>query len=217
MSNSLINRITHENNVQYLNFATNEEIETKFKDYYDVAVHSSYEMFALIQKGWIEKIDWKKFNLYQINDDNQKTSNLITNGHEALCLFSNNVQQIIEQQTAAYKQVCHFKDDENILDYGIPYFLQNFIFAYKGDEINEITNANNWSDFLKIVSPKLNPNIDERFKPTAKSHIAMVDDARTIYDLANLIKNQELYPNDHSKWDVNPSESSRTIKDYKND
>ena len=26
----------------------------------------------------------------------------------------------------------------------------------------------------------------------------MVDDARTIYDLANLIKNQELYPNDHS-------------------
>ena len=217
MSNSLINRITHENNVQYLNFATNEEIETKFKDYYDVAVPSSYEMFALIQKGWIEKIDWKKFNLYQIDDDNQKTSNLITNGHEALCLFSNNVQQIIEQQTAAYKQVCHFKDDENILDYGIPYFLQNFIFAYKGDEINEITNANNWSDFLKIVSPKLNPNIDERFKPTAKSHIAMVDDARTIYDLANLIKNQELYPNDHSKWDVNPSESSRTIKDYKND
>ena len=45
MSNSLINQITHENNVQYLNFATNEEIETKFKDYYDVAVPSSYEMF----------------------------------------------------------------------------------------------------------------------------------------------------------------------------
>ena len=70
ISNSLVNRIIHENNVQYLNYATNEEIETKFKDYYDVAVPSSYEMFALIQKGWIEKIDWKKFNLYQIDDVN---------------------------------------------------------------------------------------------------------------------------------------------------
>ena len=53
MSNSLINRIIHENNVQYLNFATNEEIETKFKNYYDIAVPSLYEMFTLIQKGWI--------------------------------------------------------------------------------------------------------------------------------------------------------------------
>jgi len=67
--------------------------------------------------------------------------NLITNGTDALSLFIDPIQNIIKGTTNIYSNL--FKPEENLLDYCIPYFLQSFMFAYKGDAISELDNAAN--------------------------------------------------------------------------
>ena len=57
MSQDLINDLSHKYNVQFPYYTTNEVIETKFANYYDIAIPSCYQMLVLQQKDMLEKID----------------------------------------------------------------------------------------------------------------------------------------------------------------
>ena len=46
--------------VNFLYYQTNEEIESKYKRYYDIAIPSTYEVITLMEKKWVQKIDWSK-------------------------------------------------------------------------------------------------------------------------------------------------------------
>lgn len=204
MSNVVQDRLRTKYNIQFPYYTVAELIESKFEKFYDIAIPCGYELISLLRRGWLETIDWKKFNIPGINNsDDALNSNQ---------LFQNKGIKKINQQITNYlidlpesdpiftylKNDKTFKDNTfNILDYGIPYFEQSFSFAYKGEEINfydaKTKNKINketlptWNDVFYTISPS-NPNLDERFNPKDNHRIAMVDDGNTIYDVARIIE-----------------------------
>ena len=207
MSTDLIDK--YGSKVNFLYYQTNEEIESKYHKYYDLAIPSTYEVLTLLKNKWVQKIDWSIFDLYDANN------NKITNGVEALSLFTDSIQHIIEQITIKYSNL--FASGENLLDYCIPYFLQSFTFAYKGEEVPEFANTTNWEEYTDLIGDKTNPNLPDVFIPNKTSRIGCVDDGRTFYGLCNLIKNQKLYPDDPKKWNINPDDETKSINGFKND
>ena len=195
--------------VSFLYFQTNEEVESKYRSYYDIAIPSTYEVITLIKKGWVQRIDWKRFDLRY--GDNL----LITNGGEALKLFTKNIQDIINVETDSYPEI--FPAGENLLDYCIPYFLQKFMFAYKGPEISDFQDANTWEKFTNIIGNKTNPNVNPIFVPTAGNHIGCIDDSRTFYSLCNLIKTQKENPDSPEDWSINPDCQNKSIEEINQD
>lgn len=208
MSSDLIDK--YDNDVTFLYYQTNEEIQSKYHRYYDLAIPSTYEVISLMENKWVQKIDWSRFDLHDHD------GNPITNSTEALSLFTEPIQDIIKRITTVYANL--FNPGENLLDYCIPYFLQSFMFAYKGEEIPELTKARNWDEYTNFIGDKTNPNLPDTFKPNKTNRIGCIDDGRTFYDLCNLIKNQKLNPDNQTKWNVNPDNEkmskSEMQKDY---
>ena len=207
MSTDLINK--YGKNVDFLYYQTNEEVESKYQKYYDLAIPSTYEVITLLKNKWVGKINWSRFDLHDADN------HLITNGTQALSLFTDNIRNIIAQSTDKYSDI--FAPGENLLDYCIPYFLQSFTFAYKGKEITELTNATNWDKYTNVIGDKTNPDLPDVFKPMRTNHIACVDDGRTFYSLCNLIKNQKLNPNNPKEWKINPDSETKSISEFKNE
>lgn len=207
--------------LKFLYYATNEDIETKFKRYYDIAVPTTYEVISLLMKNQLERIDWTKFNLNQIDGNDEITESPITNGEEAESLFTPTAKVILGLSTTymntesnwpggVFPEWFSSSSYHNILDYAIPYFLQDWSFAYKstmipGLESEDIT----WDDVLNVVAPHGNEDkYDHFFDPNKTRKIGMVEDSRTIFDFAKLISTESSEPN------INPT-TEQTIEDYK--
>ncbi len=207
MAEGLIHNVEEEfdHQTQFLYYGTNEEIDRKFPMNYDVATPSSYQAINMLNNGWLKKLDWSKFGLH----DPDHPEIAITNGHEALSLFTEPVQQIITEWSVGLK----IADDENLLDYCIPYFLQTWVFAYKGNKINGLENNTSWSRTLSYISNKSDQG-DERFKkPGVK--LACVDDNRSVYGISHLIQDERKHPNNPDAWTLNP-EAGASSDDYIN-
>jgi spermidine/putrescine-binding protein len=77
MSPDLIDRLRSVNgsSVSYVSYSTNEDIQAKFKNSYDVAIPSTYMVLELIEEGQLAKLDYSKFNItankYNPNTPNQ--------------------------------------------------------------------------------------------------------------------------------------------------
>ena len=211
MSTDIIHK--YDSEISFLYYQNNEEVESKYRSYYDIAIPSTYEVITLMKKNWVQKIDWKRFDLYYT--DSEEAKHLIENGNDALNLFTANIQNIINAETKLYQDI--FPEGENLLDYCIPYFLQRFMFAYKGQEISDFETANNWEKFTDIIGNKTNPNVNPVFVPTTRNHIGCIDDSRTFYSLCNLIKMQKQYPNNPSKWTINPDSQNKSIEEINED
>jgi len=191
--------------IQFPYYTTAEMIPAKFERYYDIAVPCGYELIALLRKGWLTEIDWAKFNVRDMN------GNLITNETEALNLFASEEDgysgiAAMNDKFTTYLRYLYvtnpddpliknigFKPDVpfNILKYGVPYFAQSFMFAYKGEEITfnkfnttQTTDSPTWADIFWTVSPT-NPNQPAIFK---NNKIAMIDDARSFYDVSRMVE-----------------------------
>ena len=200
MASELIEDIEKKYGAKFVYYPNNETIEAKFEKYYDIAIPSSYEIINLWSQDLIQEIDWKKFNIENIGGDK------IEKAKQAISLFNydeidylNKQAKIITTKMIETKKTNKTTPITNILDWCVPYFFQNFMFAYKGSEIEfydpngtKVINKNNltWNDIFYTVGP-LNPNCDRRFKPTKKMHLGMVDDARTIYEIAKTLKDNK--------------------------
>ena len=74
--------------------------------------------------------------------------------------------------------------------------MQDFIFAYRGQEISELTNASTWSEVIDIISS------NERFKPkNNKPNLIAIDDARTMYSIPSAMKNNNINPTKNESID----------------
>ena len=211
MAQELIDDIEKKYGAKFTYYPNNEAIEAKFEKYYDIAIPSSYEIINLWSQNLIQKIDWAKFNIKNTNGDH------IHNAKEAITLFNQTEINYLNEQTRIFstkmietKKTNQAEPITNILDWCVPYFFQNFMFAYKGKEIKfynenneEVIDKNNltWNDIFYTVSP-LNPKCEIRFKPTKKTHLGMVDDARTIYEIAKTL-NKSKKPTNDIAYDAN--------------
>lgn len=198
MSPNLMEKLKNKfNNLNYRYYGTNENLERSFDRNYDVAIPSTYLVARLASQNKLHKIDWSKFNLSYIDDSGQKV--LITNANLALNLFTTDVKSIL---TNIYDVNGDGKqdDNDNLLNYGVPYFLQDFIMGYKGNNIKSLdthgTIIPTWNDILGYFGPRIGNK--KQF-----NKIAMIDDYRTIYSIPRLIESQGAQ--------VNPSKFNKTI------
>lgn len=183
MSPDLMESIKNDfNNVQYKFYGTNENLERSFDRNYDVAVPSTYLVAKMIEQGKLERINWESFHL-KYKDANGMQHD-VKNGKDAQNLFVPDVAKIA---TEIYSD----KNNKiNLLDYGVPYFLQDFIFGYKGNvipnlqeklDINSSIMKVNWNDVIDHFSNKVG-------KGKEYNKIAMIDDYRTIYSIPRLME-----------------------------
>lgn len=183
MDNSLMNYLEKSYNVQFQWYTVTEMIETKFHDTYDVAIPSGYELYKLQQKGWLEEIDWAKLGISEVTD-----------ADSAMNLFADPIQGAIEKMNNDL--------GINVLKYGIPYFAQSFTFVYKGPELkfysaigsHEETSEPTWADIFYTISPQC------KYADRFGGKIGMLDDSKTLYDIARIVETIEQNPDDQSKW-----------------
>jgi spermidine/putrescine-binding protein len=184
MSPDLIdkNRTVDGQQVRYVSYSTNEDIQAKFKRSYDLAVPSTYTVLELIRTQEVAELDWSMFSTegHPLNSnafrwDTPSTSYLIeyarpynsypgtttddkmeaarNDPHNALTLFSDTVINIIFSVDDYAHTEGYYGVDKTLLNYSLPYFDQDLMFAYHGDYIgNETTNDGGG---YKLTAPEL--------------------------------------------------------------
>ena len=174
----------------YINPKVQEELKSKYGvsyDYFesaesakalinkniaDVVNTTSYELVSWARQGLISKLDWSRFNLPSIN-----------NSTDALNLFIKPVQDILTSY-----DIDKDGNNDNLLDYGIPYFLQDLVFCYRGNKINELSNGVSWEKLFDVISK------DNRFKSKKHPQLIAINDSRTIYSIPRTIQNNDVNP-----------------------
>ncbi|QZX48892.1 spermidine/putrescine ABC transporter substrate-binding protein [Mycoplasma sp. E35C] len=197
MSPKLMSKIRNENtNLQFDFVSSNENLMTNFKNKtYTIGTASTYAVIDLIEQGILQPIDWTKFNLSYLNDENELIK--INNANDALGLFTDQVQQILTSYSIKNQPI-------NLLEYSVPYFFQSFVFAYRGEVIDQLVDhQSNWSDIIKTIS---SDQYKDRF---SDNKLGIVEDERSIYSVANLIKTQ----ND-AQPTVNPLDTQIQTNDF---
>lgn len=124
----------------------------------DIVCTTPYEAKKWAHEGLIEKIDLTKLGI-----DDQT--------------YISGVKEILD----------HYKiNNETLFNYGVPYFAQELVFCYRGEEIKELSGSVTWKDILNIISS------NDRFKPkNNKPNIMMLDDKRTIYSIPRSIQSNQ--------------------------
>ncbi len=157
----------------------------------DIANTTTYEVVNWAKEGIIQKLDWTRFGISGIND-----------ATTALTLFTPTVQNVLKSYDLDGNG--HIGDpDDNLLNYGVPYFLQDLVFAYRGSEIPALASNVTWEQTMAAI-------VDEPRFHTAnhRPQLISLDDARTIYSIPRVIQ-------DKTNHNVNPPQGS-TINDLTN-
>ena len=175
MSPHVENALNEKYGVDFISYPTNDQIYQLLKNNeVEIVTPSGYEAVSLIEDKLLQKLDWTKFNIPGI-----------TNSEEAKSLFT---PETVTTMTS-------FKDKNNnpmnLLDYGVPYFAQDFVFAYRGAKIPQLHVPNiDWKTTLDIVSkePRFNATIQNSKQPL----LWAIDDERTLYSIPRLIETNSI-------------------------
>ena len=233
ISDSLLNRLQSNSekgidnkstikNFNYRTFSTNEDLERNFYTNYDVAVPSTYLAVKLANEGELKVIDWSKFHLHKLDKYGNKTNDMIENAEDALTLFTPQVRATLLSYdlTDAEKIIEKYPDEEKIykkdgglLNFCVPYFLQNLGLTYKSEDGKEwnFDNKNNdnlsWPTIMNVLRQKINDGSIKK--------IAATDDSRILYSVARLIQTSSNstgpYVNPGEKIDSNTKSTTKTL------
>lgn len=184
MDSDLIKDLESKYNIQFPYYTVTENIETKFKRYYDLAVPSCYEMFTLLKKGLLSEIDWGKLDIgvSDATDAKRLFNEQIINS------INDQFQEYVNKDTTFNWESVFPGKQVNVLKYGIPYFAQSFTFAYKSDQPIKFytykehteTSSPKWEDIYYTVA-----NSDYFHRDPSHS-VSMLDDSKSIYDIARI-------------------------------
>ncbi len=238
MSEMVMNKLNKQYNVNFLSYNTNEDIKMKFEKYYDIAVPSSYIVDELVHDDLLAPIPWSDFDLDYVYDgatiiDGIDFGDLdgdgkISNAQEALSLFTS-VPGLVQTLVNTYDlndDGAYDVENDNLLLYSIPYFLQDMVFGYKthAGEVEIDGNVDTWQEILTEISPNENESCSEYFqKNNNRPSLSMVDDCSTLYSISRLIEtsNNTIYldPDHDSKSDFSKTFSYLVdpfadLKDY---
>ncbi|MGL5591644.1 MAG: hypothetical protein ACRDCF_02815 [Mycoplasmoidaceae bacterium] len=190
MSTDVMDTISSEYNTEFKSYKNNEALLREFQKNYDIAIPSSYAVIELIERGELLPIEWSKFNIPSLTNPNE----IIKSADEALDLFVPEIHPILKGYD--------FDDDpenDNLLEYAVPYFLQDFILGYKSEKIEfSKISFENWEEVLIDLKEVLDREKNLRG--------ISIDDARTMYSLGRLIRNED---------NVNPESHENTIEHFK--
>ena len=168
MSDQVKNELSKKYKINWQYYGSNSEIPTYIQNKtLDIAIATNNMIANLIVNNDIQPIPWSKFNL--MNNNKLVTSYLDLQGIVTPATWT--ICKLIGQSIGI----------DNLLEYCVPYFMQDFVFAYRGNKLN-LSNEANFYDIFKYLINDANFN-------TKNSSIMMIDDARTVFDVCKLIEN----------------------------
>lgn len=175
ISSDLQNELIKKYGLTFQYYGTNAEIPTYIKNKtLDIAIATNNMIGKLALDNEIQEINWEKFNLENVKSY-EDLKNIVTDSTWTICETIGKAIGI-----------------DNLLKYCVPYFMQKFLFAYRGNEITELQN----SSYEQIFQTITNPNFS-RFSEFSEKNgsVMMIKDARSIYNISRLMNNQNINPN----------------------
>lgn len=164
-------------NWQY--YGSNAEIPTFIQNKtLDAAVATDNMVAQLAINDEIQPIPWSEFNL-------TKSDGTKINSYKDLQGFvTDSIWKLGEEMAIA----TNLKDPDNhdqvgnLLAYCVPYFLQTFTFAYRGEKIPTSSLSENAS--YKEIFEYISKN---NYFTSKSGAVMMIDDARSIYDVSRIV------------------------------
>lgn len=183
MSPTVMDEINSEYKINWQYYSSNAEIPTYIQNKtLDIAVATNNTVGQLVVQNSIQPIEWERFNIKTSDGELVKTykdlKGVVTD-------FVWNLCDVLGKSIGI----------ENLLEYCIPYFCQNLVFAYNGEKISDNRMDDN-ADFNNIFSYITDQNITNNRFIGENSSVMMIKDARTVYDVCKLINNQDINPNE---------------------
>lgn len=164
-------------NWQY--YGSNSEIPTFINNKtLDVAVATNNMVAQLAISDKIMPIPWDKFGLIKDDGTEVKTyKDLKGFVSESTWWLSQSIARAVSLPKLPDGSEC-----DNLLAYCVPYFLQNFVFCYRGEKINNIDYGSvSFKSIFDYISQ------DKRFN-SKNSNVMMIDDYRSVFNIAKVIK-----------------------------
>ncbi|MDE5617434.1 MAG: hypothetical protein K2I36_01100 [Ureaplasma sp.] len=179
ISPNVQNYLSNKYDINYQYYATNAEIPTFIKNKtLDLAIATNNTIAQLAIENQIQPVPWSKFNLEYLDENNQvkkvesffDMKYLVTDFTWSLCEYIGKSVGI-----------------NNLLEYCVPYFMQKFLFAYRGPEISELNENQNitYNNIFQYIS-------NSSYFTNSNASVMMIEDARSIYDVASLIKDNSI-------------------------
>lgn len=188
INEELRNELTNKYNIKWQYYGSNAQIPTFIQNKtLDIAIATNNTIGKLIKNQSLRKIPWDKFNI-KLNETNTVKT-------------YKDLEQVV---TPATWKVCEIIGKEigieNLLEYTVPYFMQNFVFAYRGKQIEKLNNRSDFKQIFDYISQ------DKEFN-SKLGNVMMIEDSRSIYNTAKLMSNN---PN------INPTQNEISINSIDN-
>ncbi|AGX89286.1 hypothetical protein PRV_02800 [Mycoplasma parvum str. Indiana] len=172
ISNELASEANSKFGVQTVYFENDRDILSGFKTgAYDLAIISSSTLEEAIEKKIVKPIDWAKFS--SLNQDLK----------DKLKSFKENQNEKIQGFNSLYSPIVNnfFKEKPQLSEYGLPYFLSYFTFAYKCKDCpKELDNSSgNWGEQFQSI-------INQKEKDNKSFKLGIIEDEVTILSLSKL-------------------------------
>ena len=181
MSPTLMNSLNKNYDINWQYYSSNAEIPTYIQNKtLDIAIATNNMVGQLIVQDSIQKIEWERFNITTpsgtIVKKYQDLKEIVTPATWSLC-------EIIGQLIGI----------DNLLEYCIPYFSQDLVFGYNGPIITDLHSKPN-CNFKNIFSYITDTSIPNNRFLKNNSSVMMIKDARTVFDICNLINGKNINP-----------------------
>ena len=181
MSPTLMNSLNKEYHINWQYYSSNAEIPTYIQNKtLDIAIATNNMVGQLIVQDSIQKIEWERFNI------TTPSGTIVKNYHD--------LKEIVTPATWSLCEIIgQLIGIENLLEYCIPYFSQDLVFGYNGPIITDIHSKPNcnFNDIFSYITDTSIPN--NRFLEN-NSSVMMIKDARTVFDICNLIDGKNINP-----------------------
>lgn len=183
MSPTLMDSLNKDYDINWQYYSSNAEIPTYIQNKtLDIAVATNNMVGQLIVQDSIQKIEWERFN--------------ITTPSGTIVKNYNDLKEIVTPATWSLCEIIgQLIGIENLLEYCIPYFSQDLVFGYNGPIITDfdLKPNCNFNDIFSYITDTSIPN--NRFLEN-NSSVMMIKDARTVFDICNLIDGKNINPQD---------------------
>lgn len=181
MSPTLMNSLNKDYDINWQYYSSNAEIPTYIQNKtLDIAIATNNMVGQLIVQDSIQKIEWERFNITTPN------GTIVKNYHD--------LKEIVTPATWSLCEIIgQLIGIENLLEYCIPYFSQDLVFGYNGPIITDLHSKPN-SNFNNIFSYITDTSIPNNRFLKNNSSVMMIKDARTVFDICNLIEGKNINP-----------------------
>ena len=186
MSGNVKDYLSNKYKINWQYYGSNAEIPTYIQNKtLDLAIATNNMIAQLAMSNQLLPIPWDEFDL--IKSDGNKI-----NSYKDLEGFVSDATWWLAKTIGGTIKLPNVNGEpcDNLLAYCVPYFMQDFVFCYRGEKMDELSNESiSFKEIFDYISN------DSKFN-SKNSSVMMIDDSRSVYNVAKIVG---------SDSDINPS------------